>query len=136
MQPKKLFSKESCKNIVALCDINYTGTLDYKEFSQLMTDVAALKMIFKKFDVDNSGRLNGFELRNLLSACGYKVNKQLLIIFMLRYGTKGSLNFENFVICVFKLKTMIDEFCKRRTTDLDDHINVNRNDWLKTTLYS
>ncbi|KAJ3662394.1 hypothetical protein Zmor_006745 [Zophobas morio] len=135
-KPKFSFSKDTCQNIVALWDADYSGRLDDEEFENLMQDVASLRAIFKKFDADNSGKLDGFELRNLLTACGYKVNRQILVIIMLRYGFNGSMNFENFVVCAFKLKTMIDEFHRRKTIDTSDQINVNRRDWLQTTLYS
>jgi Ca2+-binding EF-hand superfamily protein len=101
-----------------------------------MQDVEALKATFVKFDKDNSGKLDGFELRNLLTACGYKVDRKILGIIMIRYGSHGSITFENFVLCIFKLKTMIDEFQRRQTIDTNDQINVNQRDWLETTLYS
>jgi calpain len=136
IKPKILFSKSTCQNIVSLWDANYSGKLDFEEFGHLMQDVEALKATFVKFDKDNSGKLDGFELRNLLTACGYKVDRKILGIIMIRYGSHGSITFENFVLCIFKLKTMIDEFQRRQTIDTNDQINVNQRDWLETTLYS
>lgn len=107
--------------------------------------------MFKKFDQDNSGKLSGFELRNLLESSGYKVNRSILSVIMLRYGVNGCLTFENFVICAIKLRAMIgtfgiylnidsinaiivipDEFNKKTS---NEEINLTRNEWLEKTLY-
>ncbi|XP_044252823.1 calpain-A-like isoform X2 [Tribolium madens] len=133
MSFKTAFSKETCKNIVALWDTNHSGKLDLHEFQNMMQHVYKLKQIFKKYDSNHSRKLNGFELRNILKDCGYQVNKKILIILMSIYGDKGSISFEKFVICVFKLKKIIDEF--RRRQGHENEIILNLSDLMAISLH-
>ena len=43
-KPKFSFSKDTCQNIVALWDADYSGRLDDEEFENLMQDVASLRV--------------------------------------------------------------------------------------------
>lgn len=63
------------------------------------------------YDKDNSGSLSGFELRQALNSAGYKLNNHILNILMHRYGSKQSeIEFDDFIMCAVKLKTMIGKF--------------------------
>lgn len=60
------------------------------------------------YDVDKSGTFSGFELREALLSAGYKLNTKVLNVLMHRYGNrKGEINFDDFMMCAVKLKTMI-----------------------------
>lgn len=41
------FSKDTCQQIIALWDSDYSGTLDYGEFQQLMQDITKIKVTKK-----------------------------------------------------------------------------------------
>lgn len=59
-------------------------------------------------DKDNSGRLTGAELRNAFKEVGYHLNYHILNILMHRYGNKqGVIEFDDFIMCAVKLKTMM-----------------------------
>lgn len=63
------------------------------------------------YDKDNSGSLSGFELRQALNSAGYKLNNHILNILMHRYGSrKSEIEFDDFIMCAVKLKTMIGKF--------------------------
>lgn len=67
-----------------------------------------LQLVFKLYDKDNSGALNGFELRKALNSAGYHLNNHILNILMHRYGNKNhEIEFGDFIMCAVKLKCMI-----------------------------
>lgn len=60
------------------------------------------------YDKDKSGTFSGFEFRDALTSAGYKLNSKVLNILMHRYGnSSGQLDFDDFMMCSVKLKTMI-----------------------------
>lgn len=63
------------------------------------------------YDKDNSGALSGFELRQALNSAGYRLNNRVLNVIMHRYGNKnGEIQFDDFMLCAIKLKTMMGSF--------------------------
>lgn len=65
-------------------------------------------MVFGLYDKDKSGSLNGFELRQAFNSAGYRLNNTVLNIMMHRYGNKnGYLDFDDFIMCAVKLKSMM-----------------------------
>ena len=60
------------------------------------------------YDTDNSGSFSGFELRDAMHSAGYRLNNKILNALMHRYGDKnGEIQFDDFMMCSIKLKTMI-----------------------------
>lgn len=102
------FSKDVCRSMVAMLDIDQSGKLGLGEFQHLMIDLAKWKAIFKTHDVDNSGKLSTFELRDALEASGYKLSNRVLNALCHRYGTRdGNVAFDDFIMCAVKIKTMM-----------------------------
>lgn len=67
--------------------------------------------VFRLYDRDNSGTLDGAELRQALQSAGYSLNYHILNVLMHRYGNKqGQLEFDDFIMCAVKLKTMISTY--------------------------
>lgn len=63
------------------------------------------------YDKDNSGGLSGFEFRRALRSAGYHLNNHILNILMHRYGSKkGEIEFDDFIMCTVKLKTMMRKY--------------------------
>lgn len=102
------FSKDVCRSMVAMLDIDQSGKLGLGEFQQLMTDLAKWRGIFKVHDRDESGKLSTFELRDALESSGYKVSNRVLNALAHRYGTRdGNVAFDDFIMCAVKIKTMM-----------------------------
>ncbi|GJQ77204.1 hypothetical protein Trydic_g14875 [Trypoxylus dichotomus] len=102
------FSNDVCRSMVAMLDTDRSGKLGFEEFKSLWSDIRDWKNVFRLYDKDNSGTLDGFELRQALNSAGYHLNNHILNILMHRYGSKqGQLEFDNFIMCAVKLKTMI-----------------------------
>lgn len=96
--------------MVAMLDVDQSGRLGFDEFKSLMTDVRKWKEVFKLYDVDGSGKLSPFELREALNSAGYHLNNRVLNALAHRYGSRdGSIAFDDFIMCAIKMKTMIGE---------------------------
>ncbi|XP_071050221.1 calpain-A-like isoform X2 [Onthophagus taurus] len=104
----KGFSKDVCRSMVAMLDSDHSGKLRFEEFKSLWHDVRDWKMAFRLYDRDNSGTLDGFELRQAFTSAGYNLNYRVLNILMHRYGNQnGQMEFDDFINCAVKLKTML-----------------------------
>ncbi|XP_018579516.1 calpain-A isoform X2 [Anoplophora glabripennis] len=130
------FSKDICRSMVAMLDIDRSGKLNYKEFRNLWTSLRQWKNAWILYDTDKSGTFSGFELREALNAAGYRLNNRILNVLMHRYGNKkGEINFDDFMMCTIKLKTMIDIF-KARDEANTNIADFSLEEWLECTLYS
>ncbi|GFV48240.1 calpain-A [Trichonephila clavipes] len=91
--------------------------------------------VFKQYDIDHSGSLNTIELRAALHSAGYRLNFHVLRALVLRYGKKGKINFDDFIMCAVKLKTMIETFQERdpRKTLM---ATFTLDEWVEKTMYS
>ncbi|KAK9885848.1 hypothetical protein WA026_013727 [Henosepilachna vigintioctopunctata] len=127
------FSKEVCRCMVAMLDTDYSGKLGDDEFKELWDLIMLWEKAFFLYDVDNSGALSGFELRNALGAAGYRLTNHVLNILMHRYGNEDrEITFDEFILCAVRLKTMIDKFQQRERQNV---IILSREEWMEATLY-
>ncbi|XP_069957266.1 uncharacterized protein [Cherax quadricarinatus] len=102
------FSKDVCRSMIAMMDVDRSGKLGLQEFLQLWTDIRIWKNAFKLYDKDSSGLLCSFELRQALNSAGYRLNNHICNALTLRYGDKeGRISFDDFIMCSVKLKTMM-----------------------------
>ncbi|XP_015833872.1 calpain-A isoform X3 [Tribolium castaneum] len=129
------FSKDVCRSMIAMLDVDRTGKLNFEEFKRLWESIRHWKSIFKQHDVNESGTLTGFELRNALTSAGYSLNNHILNILMHRYGNKSNeIEFDDFIMCAVKLKIMIELFKQVASPDADA-ATFNLSDWIENTLY-
>ncbi|XP_047468422.1 calpain-A-like isoform X1 [Penaeus chinensis] len=102
------FSKDVCRAMIAMMDVDRSGKLGLHEFLQLWTDIRVWKNVFRLYDKDSSGHLCSFELRQALNSAGYRLNNHVCNALMLRYGDdQGQIAFDDFIMCSVKLKTMM-----------------------------
>lgn len=105
------FSVDVCRSMVAMHDGDCSGKLGFDEFKMLWQDLRKWKAVFKKFDKDQSGKLSSFELRNALHSSGFRLSNRSLSSLIMRYSDqKGEIEFDDFVLCAIRLKTMIASF--------------------------
>ncbi|XP_015594768.1 calpain-A isoform X4 [Cephus cinctus] len=130
------FSKDICRSMVAMLDVDHSGKLGFEEFKSLWNDIRNWRAVFKLYDRDGSGFLNAFELRQALNSAGYRLNNHILNILVHRYGTKDSMiTFDDYIMCTVKLKTMIDIF-RERDPDKTNTATFTMEEWIEKTLYS
>ncbi|XP_055947556.1 calpain-A-like isoform X5 [Argiope bruennichi] len=129
------FSLDVCRSMVAMMDVDRSGKLGLEEFKNLWADIRTWKNVFKRYDIDHSGSLNTIELRAALHSAGYRLNFHVLRALVLRYGKKGKINFDDFIMCAVKLKTMIETFQERdpRKTMM---ATFTLDEWVEKTMYS
>ncbi|GAB0096124.1 Calpain-B [Sergentomyia squamirostris] len=130
------FSKDVCRSMVAMLDVDQSGKLGFEEFRTLLNDIAKWKAVFKLYDKDGSGRLGAFELRQALNSAGYHLNNRVLNALAHRYGSRdGKIAFDDFIMCAVKIKTMIDIF-KERDVDGTNMATFSMEEWVEKTVYS
>ncbi|XP_071961866.1 calpain-9-like isoform X2 [Antedon mediterranea] len=129
------FTLESCKSMVALNDLDRSGKLGFDEFKALWRDIKRWKGVFKKFDTDNSGTFNAYELRMALRSVGYTVSSKTFSALVLRYGGKdGTIDFDDFIQCTIKLKHMFDAFKKNAPNGKQTQFELD--EFLQMSMYS
>ncbi|XP_053974210.1 calpain-A-like isoform X1 [Hylaeus volcanicus] len=132
----KGFSKDVCRSMVAMLDVDHSGKLGFEEFRTLWNDIRKWRAVYKLYDKDDSGFLSAFELRQALNSAGYRLNNHILNILVHRYGTKdGMITFDDYIMCAVRLKTMIDIF-RERDPDLTNTATFTMEEWIEKTLYS
>ncbi|XP_012232198.1 calpain-B-like isoform X4 [Linepithema humile] len=132
----KGFSKDICRSMVAMLDVDHSGKLGFEEFKTLWNDIRKWRAVFKLYDRDESGYLSAFELRQALNSAGYRLNNHILNILVHRYGTKdGKITFDDYIMCAVRLKTMIDIF-RERDPDQTNTATFTMEEWIEKTLYS
>ncbi|XP_023213321.1 calpain-A-like [Centruroides sculpturatus] len=75
------------------------------------------------------------ELRAALNSAGYRLNFHILQALVLRYGKKGKITFDDFVMCAVKLKTMIEIFKERDPLKMG-RATFTLDEWVEKTMYS
>ncbi|XP_041468634.1 calpain-A-like isoform X3 [Lytechinus variegatus] len=124
------FSLESCKSMVALTDDDRSGKLGFEEFRELWQNISVWKAVFKKYDTDNSGTFNGYELRSALTSLGFKLSNETFSALILRYADKrGMITFDSFIGAAIKLKYMFTSYSSSRG-------NFGLDEFLMLSLYS
>ncbi|CAH1119743.1 unnamed protein product [Phaedon cochleariae] len=131
------FSKDICRSMVAMLDSDRSGKLGYKEFKNLWISIIKWKNVWMVYDTDKSGTFSGFELREALNSAGYRLNNRVLSVLMHRYGNKlGQINFDDFMLCSIKLKTMLDIFDENKDPEKSNTATFSMEEWLENTLYT
>nr|CAD7453235.1 unnamed protein product [Timema tahoe] len=103
------YSREVCRSLLALMDVDHSGKLSYQEFNVLWTDVGRWNGVFKLYDKDKSGCMSMLELRQALNSAGYRVNYGILSLLARRYGNKkNKISYKDFLLCAIRLKVMIE----------------------------
>ncbi|XP_071523076.1 uncharacterized protein [Panulirus ornatus] len=130
------FSKDICRSMIAMMDVDRSGKLGLQEFLQLWTDIRVWKNSFRLYDKDNSGHLCSFELRQALNSAGYRLNNHICNALMLRYGDQeGRISFDDFIMCSVKLKTMMETF-QERDPEKTAKATFTLEEWIENTMYS
>merc|ERR1712050_202306 len=128
------FSIETTRSMVALMDLDHSGKLGFEEFRALWDDIRLWKTAFKKYDKDNSGTFNSHELRECCRSIGYRLSNATFWSIVMRYARKdGTIEFDDFVLCCVRLKTIFDTF---RAMDKGGKIEFTLDEFIKTCIYT
>ncbi|XP_006017041.1 calpain-9 [Alligator sinensis] len=101
----KKLSLISCRNIISLMDSSGNGKLGFNEFKIFWDKLKKWINIFLLFDLDKSGTMSSYELRNALKASGFQLNNYLLQLIVLRYSDEQfQIDFDDFLNCLIRLE--------------------------------
>ncbi|CEP09497.1 hypothetical protein [Parasitella parasitica] len=106
------FNIETVRMMVGIFDTDNNGTIDFREFRGLWKYVEDWSHCFKKFDQDNSGSIDCYEMSYALRTFGYNVSDRftrLLIQTFDKYGN-GDITFDNFVQACVTLSSLTKSF--------------------------
>ncbi|KAF6350903.1 calpain 3 [Rhinolophus ferrumequinum] len=130
------FTLESCRSMIALMDTDGSGRLNLQEFHHLWKKIKAWQKIFKRYDTDQSGTINSYEMRNAVNDAGFHLNSQLYDIITMRYADKYmNIDFDSFICCFVRMEGMFRAF-HAFDKDGDGIIKLNVLEWLQLTMYA
>ncbi|XP_061405860.1 calpain-1 catalytic subunit-like [Lethenteron reissneri] len=129
------FSLDACRNMVSLMDRDGNGKLGIKEFNFLWQRIKTWQQIFRQFDMDHSGNMNGYEFRLALAEAGFRLNDQLTQTITMRYMEEsGVIDFDNYLCCLVRLETMFRIF-QALNKDGDGTIKLKLPEFLNLTMF-
>nr|XP_033808705.1 calpain-3 isoform X2 [Geotrypetes seraphini] len=132
----KGFTLESCRSMIALMDTDGSGKLNLQEFHHLWRKIKEWQKIFTRYDADQSGTINSYEMRNAVNEAGFHLNNQLYDIITMRYANKYmNIDFDSFICCFVRLEGMFRAF-HAFDKDGDGIIKLNVLEWLQLTMYA
>lgn len=92
---------ERVQCIPGMFDRENRGTVSFQDFGALWKYVTDWQNCFRSFDTDNSGNIDRNELKNALTAFGYRLSDNLINVLLRkfdRYG-RGTILFDDFIQC-------------------------------------
>ncbi|CAG9115014.1 unnamed protein product [Plutella xylostella] len=128
------FSKDTCRSMVAMLDKDNSGGLGFEEFKTLWVDLRKWRAVFKLYDTDGRGAIPTYNLRDAFHAAGYTINARTLNVFAHRYSTGGYVQFDDFIMCSVRLKSMIESF--KGKSSGGEYATFSLDEWLNRTVYS
>ncbi|KZT43970.1 EF-hand [Sistotremastrum suecicum HHB10207 ss-3] len=133
------FDLDTVKMLMGIFDTDRSGTIGFEEFSGLWKYISDWQGVYRHFDADRSGSIDGHELQRALSSFGYNLSPALLRLVVdkyvppTEYGTPGGITFDRFVRACVVIKTITENF-QRLDTDHDGWIQINYEHFLKIVL--
>ncbi|XP_066034232.1 calpain-14-like [Chamaea fasciata] len=129
------FSLDSCQGILALLDLNATGTLSIQEFRVLWKRLIFYLEVFQKKDTNRSGKLDLVELHAAVQDSGISLSNEVCNLMAIRYGDPDlQISFESFVCFMLRVEIMGEAF--RNLTQDGKGIYLRESEWMMMTLYS
>nr|VZI25976.1 unnamed protein product [Spirometra erinaceieuropaei] len=128
------FSAETARSMVALMDVDTSGTLGFDEFKKLWFELRLWQTIYKRYDPDGRGLLKSCELREVLSDTGIHVSNEVFKAIVCRYVDNGQVLFDDYILLVVRLITVFATF-KERALPGRDQAAFSSSEFLRCVLY-
>ncbi|KAE9406768.1 EF-hand [Gymnopus androsaceus JB14] len=112
------FDLDTVKMLMSIFDVDRSGTINYNEFAGLWKYIQDWQGVFRHFDRDQSGTIEGHELAEALRSFGYNLSPQLLRLIEQKYasaptsgyGPPPGITFDRFVRACVVVKTLTESF--------------------------
>ncbi|KAJ7189224.1 hypothetical protein C8R46DRAFT_1157817 [Mycena filopes] len=145
------FDLDTVKLLMTIFDTDRSGTIGFNEFAGLWKYIKDWQNVFKHFDRDRSGSIDGGELRDALAQFGYNLSPHLLVLVQRKYDVKAStvaapaaahgrapagppgITFDRFVRACVVVKQLSEAF-GRLDTDRDGWIQIGYEGFMETVL--
>ncbi|KAI0343584.1 EF-hand [Trametopsis cervina] len=139
------FDLDTVKLLMSIFDTDRSGTIGFNEFAGLWKYVKDWQNVFRHFDRDRSGSIDGQELNQALQQFGYNLSPPLMHLVEKKYDIKVAagvqmpgapppgISFDRFVRACVVIKTLTESF-QRLDTDRDGWIQVNYEQFMSTVL--
>jgi Ca2+-binding EF-hand superfamily protein len=135
------FDLDTVKLLMTIFDTDRNGTINYTEFAGLWQYIKDWQNVFRHFDRDRSGSIDGGELRDALSQFGFNLSPPLLELLQRKYanqtavrgGPPPGISFDRFVRACVVVKQLRESFA-RLDTDRDGWIQINYDQFMHTCL--
>jgi peflin len=136
------FDLDTVKLLMTIFDTDCNGTINFNEFTGLWKYIKDWQNVFRHFDRDRSGSINGGELRDALTQFGFNLSPPLLDLVQRKYasnvtsgqsGPPAGISFDRFVRVCVVVKQLVESF-RRLDTDRDGWIQINNEQFMQTVL--
>lgn len=143
------FDLDTVKLLMSIFDTDRSGTIGFNEFSGLWKYIKDWQNVYRHFDRDRSGSIDGQELHQALQQFGYNLSPQLLRLIEAKYdvhqGTgprggpgmppnaQGGITFDRFVRACVVVKQITESF-QKLDTDRDGWVQINYEQFMHTVL--
>ncbi|KAI0748010.1 hypothetical protein C8Q80DRAFT_1169586 [Daedaleopsis nitida] len=84
------FDLDTVKMLMSIFDTDRSGTIGFNEFSGLWKYIQDWQNVFRHFDRDRSGSIDGAELSEALRSFGYNLSPALLSLLEQKYASGPS----------------------------------------------
>ncbi|KAJ7288830.1 hypothetical protein C8J57DRAFT_1281378 [Mycena rebaudengoi] len=137
------FDLDTVKLLMTIFDTDRSGTIGFNEFAGLWKYIKDWQNVFKHFDRDRSGSIDGAELRDALAQFGYNLSPHLLVLVQRKYASAVApghgrapppgISFDRFVRACVVVKQLSEAF-GRLDTDRDGWIQIGYEGFMETVL--
>ncbi|THU78721.1 EF-hand [Dendrothele bispora CBS 962.96] len=146
------FDIDMVNMLMSIVDKDRKGTIGFKQFTRLWKYIKDWQNVFRHFDRDRSGFIDGGGLREALSQFGFQLSPQLLDLVQRKYGkpiptyppVKGTttsrryqaapaISFDRFVRACVAIKQLSEAF-QKLDSDRDGWIQINYDQFMRTVL--
>ncbi|KAI0273786.1 EF-hand [Gloeopeniophorella convolvens] len=135
------FDLDTVKMLMNIFDTDRSGTIGFAEFSGLWKYISDWQGVFRHFDRDRSGSIDGHELSEALRSFGYNLAPSLLTLIEQKYtsgptagyGPPAGITFDRFVRACVAVKTLTEAF-QRQDTDRDGWVTINYEEFMRIVL--
>ncbi|KAF8078101.1 hypothetical protein FPV67DRAFT_1557515 [Lyophyllum atratum] len=135
------FDLDTVKMLMGIFDTDRSGTINYTEFAGLWKYISDWQNVFRHFDRDRSGSIEGRELAEALGSFGYNLSPPLLTLIEHKYASEPSvgygpppgITFDRFVRACVVVKTLTEAF-QRVDNDRDGWVQLNYEQFMSIVL--
>ncbi|EJD47027.1 EF-hand [Auricularia subglabra TFB-10046 SS5] len=133
--------QDTVKLLMSIFDVDRSGTVTFNEFAGLWKYIKDWQNVFRHFDRDGSGSIDGAELAAALGQFGFNLSPQTLALVERKYATAPTgqygpppgITFDRFVRCCVVIKQLTESF-QRLDTNRTGWVQINYDQFMQTVL--